>query len=282
MHPVFRHAALAAAFLYLVGAAAAQETEEKPLFELGVLGAGGIFPDYPGSNQSHAHAIPVPYLIYRGEYLQLAPASARGVFVNTPAVSVDLSASGAFRSAHNDSARVGMPGLDYLAQVGPRVNVLLAHDAAYAKIDLEIPVRAVFSTNLSNLAYRGFLLAPELAYTHSNFMGTGGRLKLGISPEFATTRLMDYFYQVEPQFVIPGRPAYEAHGGYLGTRGELSYRYPLNQRITIIGFADPELYKGNANEASPLFRRSYGISAGLAVAFSFWKSEATTSVPTAE
>lgn len=260
----------------------AQEQEERPLFEAGVLGAGGIFPDYPASAQSHAHALPIPYLIYRGQSFQLAPGSARGVLVNTPAVSFDVSASGAFRSSHDDAARYGMPGLDYMGQIGPRLNVLLAHDAMYAKIDFELAVRAVFSTDLSSIAYRGFVSHPELAYTHANFMNTGGQLKVGIGPEFATTRLMDYFYQVQPQFVIPGRPAYEAHGGYLGSELDVTYRYRLNQRINIIGFVQPALYSGATNEGSPLFKRQYGVSAGVALSFSFWRSDATTSAPTEE
>ncbi|MGH7089568.1 MAG: MipA/OmpV family protein [Stellaceae bacterium] len=256
--------------------------EARPLFEAGMLGAGGIFPDYPASNQSHFHALPIPYLIYRGRYLQLAPTSARGVFFSTPAVSLDVSASGAFRTSHEDRARAGMPGLDYLGEVGPRLNLLLAHDAADAKLDLELALRAVFSTDFSRLDYRGLVLAPELADTHSNFMGSGGQLKVGIGADFASGRLMQYFYTVAPQFAIPGRPAFEAQGGYLGTHLDVSYRYPLNRRVTVIGFSDASLYSGASNAASPLFKRQYGVAAGVAVAFSFFESETTTETPAEE
>lgn len=274
--------AAASACLALVRPATAQAPEARPLFEAGVLGIGGIFPDYPASNQSHFQALPIPYLIYGGHYLQLTPTSARGVFISTPALSFDLSALGAFRTSHEDKARAGMPGLDYLGEIGPRLNLLLAHDGLSTKLDLELALRAVFSTDFSRLDYRGLVLAPELAYTQGNFMGSGGELKAGMGADFASARLMQYFYTVAPQFALPGRPAFEAQGGYLGTHLDLSYRYPLSRRITVIGFTSASLYSGATNAGSPLFKREYGVSAGLAVSFSFYQSETTTETPAEE
>lgn len=258
----------------LLGPPAHAAGGDQPLFEAGVFVAGGSFPDYPASNQNHFHALPLPYLIYRGQTFQLSQNAARGIFYATPAVSFDLSATAAFRSSHDDTARQGMPGLDYMGQVGPRLNVLLARDAMYARIDFELPVRAVVSTNFSSVAFRGFLVAPEIAYTHANFMNSGGRLKIGIGPEFASARLMQYFYSVQPQYVAPGRPQFNASGGYLGSRLEVTYRVPLNQRMTLIALFSPEYYKGATNSDSPLFKRQYGVSAALALSFSFYRSDA--------
>ena len=259
--------------LFLIEAGHGQTVEAKPLVEVGIAGVGGTFPDYPASAQNHLHALPLPYIIYRGEYLQLAPNSIRGLILNSDKVTLDISASGAFESSHDDAARAGMPGLDYTGQIGPRLNLLLAHDAAYAKIDAELPVRAVFSTNFKTVAYRGVIAAPEIAYTNTNFIG-GGRVKFGVGPEFASGRLMEYFYSVAPQFVIPGRPQYNATGGYLGSRAELSYRYPLGERASIYVLAAPELYAGATNEKSPLFKKQYGVSAALGFNYSFYGSTA--------
>lgn len=251
----------------------AQTAEEKPLVELGVLGAGATLPDYPASAQNHWHGLALPYLIYRGEYLQLAANSIRGIVLKTERVSLDVSASGAV-SSHDDAARLGMPGLDYMGQIGPRLNVLLARDAMSGKIDFELPLRAVFSTDFKSVAYRGLVLAPELAYTNTNFMNSGGSLKLWLGPEFATARLMDYFYAVAPQFVIPGRPQYNAHGGYLGSHLDVTYRHPIGERASITGYVGPELNARAANQASPLFKKQFGISAGLAISYSFYESDA--------
>ena len=267
-------AVLTAVGLSLLASAAEAASGDKPLVEVGVLAAGGTFPDYPGSNQNHFHALPLPYVIYRGRYFQLSENSARGILYAAPAVSFDVSASGAFRSSHDDTARKGMPGLDYMGQIGPRVNLLLARDAMYAKIDFELPVRAVISTDLSSFAFRGLVVAPEIAYTHSNFMNSGGRLKIGLGPQFATKRLMEYFYSVQPQYATPERPQYDASGGYLGSRLEITYRLPLNQRMSLITLVAPELYAGATNSGSPLFKRNYGLSLALALSFSFYRSDA--------
>ena len=269
----------ASATLFLAQAAPAQPVqdaptaEEKPLVEIGVIGAGATLPDYPASAQNHWHALALPYLIYRGEYIQLAANSLRGILLKTERVSLDVSASGAV-SNHDDAARMGMPGLDYMGQIGPRLNILLARDATYGKIDFELPLRSVFSTDFKSVSYRGLVLAPEIADTQENFIDSGGALKLWIGPEFASARLMDYFYAVAPQFVIPGRAQYTAHGGYLGSHLEVTYRHPIGQRASVIGYVGSELNAGATNEASPLFKKQYGISAGLAFAYSFYQSDA--------
>jgi outer membrane protein len=275
------------AALFLAQAAAAQTVpgtpaaEEKPLFEIGVLGAGGTLPDYPASAQNHWHALALPYLIYRGEYLQLAANSIRGIILKTDRVNLDVSASGAV-SNHDDAARVGMPGLDYMGQIGPRLNVLLAQDATYGKIDFELPLRAVFSTDFKSVDYRGLVLTPEIGDTQEDFLDTGGTLKVWIGPEFATARLMDYFYTVAPRFVIPGRPQFTAHGGYLGSHLDVTYRHPIGRRASVFGYVGPELNAGATNEASPLFKKKYGISAGLAFSYSFYQSDAKAQVESDE
>lgn len=266
---------------FLVGVALAQTAQDKPLVEIGALGAGGTLPDYPASAQNHWHGVALPYLIYRGEYLQLAANSVRGILLKTERVRLDVSASGAV-SSHDDAARQGMPGLDYMGQVGPRLNILLAQDASYGKLEFELPLRAVFSTDFKSVAYRGVVLAPEFAFTRENFMNTGGSLKLWIGPEFASARLMDYYYAVAPQFVIPGRPQYTAHGGYLGSHLDVTYRHLIGQRASIIAYAGSELNSGATNEASPLFKKRYGFSAGMAFAYSFYQSDAKAQAETDE
>ncbi len=259
----------------------AQAAEQQPLVEFGVLGAVATLPDYTASAQNHWHALPVPYLIYRGEYFQLAANSLRGILLKTDRVNLDVSASGAV-SNHDDEARVGMPGLDYMGQIGPRLNVLLARDATFGKIDFELPLRAVFSTDFKSVAYRGLVLSPEIGDTHENFMNSGGTLKLWIGPEFGTARFMDYFYAVAPQFVIPDRPQYNAHGGYLGSHLDVTYRHPIGQRASVIGYFGPELNTGATNQASPLFKKQYGISAGFAISYSFYQSDAKALAETDE
>ena len=265
------------AALFLPHGARAQTAEEKPLFEIGALGAGATLPDYPASAQNHLHAIVLPYLIYRGEFLQLSANSIRGILFKSDRINLDVSASGAL-SSHDDEARKFMPGLDDMGQIGPRLNILVARDDMGGKLDFELPLRAVLSTDFKSVAYRGLDFAPEFSYSQADFLGSGGSMKLWIGPEFGSARLMDYFYEVAPQFVLPGRPQYNARGGYLGSHLDITYRYPVGERASIIAYGGPQLYAGATNETSPLFKKQYGISAAVAFSYSFYESDARVHV----
>jgi len=155
--------AVTAAFVLLaLGAfspAAAQEPA-KPLFELGIAGGAGYVPDYPAADQSHLQYLALPYFAYRGKFLRSDEKGLlRGRFVRTRNVELDVSLSGSFAIDSDDNdARRGMPDLDYLGEVGPRLQITIARAARHAKIDLELPLRAVFSTGLSDLVFMQALL----------------------------------------------------------------------------------------------------------------------------
>ena len=168
-----------------------------------------------------------------------------------------------------------MPSLDYLGEVGPRLNVVLARDARAARINLELPVRVVLSTDLSSLDYRGWTFSPALAYRNDDFLGTHGQFKLAAGPQFATMELMSYFYQVAPRYVAPGRPAYTAKAGYLGSRAEVSYKLPVNDRLSFLSQVAGSYYEGAANQASPLFKRKTNFSVALGFTFSLYHTDAT-------
>lgn len=264
--------ALLSAGLLLAAAAASAET--KPLWELGFAAGGGYLPDYPAAGQNHFNAIAVPYVVYRGTFIRAGDKGlVRGRFLKTEDLDVDISASGSFRadSADND-ARQGMPDLDYLGEVGPRVQWTVARSRGGAKLDLELPVRAVFSTDLTNLHYRGVRAAPEIAYQHEAAFGTRLNLKLGLSADFGDEKLQDYFYQVDPQFAQAGRPAYDAKGGYLGSKLELSMLYPLNRQIRLFSLFQVDFNQGAANQDSPLFKDDVTYSVGVGAVVSLWQS----------
>ena len=126
----------------------------------------------------------------------------------------------------DNDARRGMPDLDHMAEVGPRLQWTFARAARWARMDLELPVRAVFSTDFSSVEHRGFLVEPQLAYQHENFLDTGTKLKLSLSTIFADEDLQDYFYQVDVPFVTASRPAYNGQAGYLGSRLRLLLLHP--------------------------------------------------------
>jgi MipA family protein len=249
--------------------------EDQPLWEVGVAGFGGYTADYPAAGENHFNGIGAPFVIYRGDILRLGDGSlARGRFIKTDRIEFDVSFNGSFPVDSDDNiAREGMPNLDFLGEVGPQLTMTLAKPARGTKINLAIPVRAVFSTDLSNLEFRGIMINPKLIFRHQNPSASGFRINLSLGPIFATTELMEYFYGVEPQFARSDRPVFDADAGYLGTELNLGFSKHFSDRIR--GFVGSRLgyYGGSANEKSPLYRKDINASFGLGLAWSFYQSD---------
>ncbi|MDP6271590.1 MAG: MipA/OmpV family protein, partial [Alphaproteobacteria bacterium] len=189
-------ALLVLALLALPVAPAAAEGGEKPLWELGLMAGGGLLPDYPAAAQNHFQWLALPYFAYRGKFLRSDKKGLlRGRFFKSDRVELDVSLKGSFPADSEDNtARRGMPDLDWLGEVGPRLQITLARAARAAKIDLELPVRAVFSTDLSELSHRGFTFAPQLAYQHDGFGERDVNFKISLGVSFADQEMASYFY----------------------------------------------------------------------------------------
>jgi outer membrane scaffolding protein for murein synthesis (MipA/OmpV family) len=269
--------AVTAAFVLLaLGAfspAAAQEPA-KPLFELGIAGGAGYVPDYPAADQSHLQYLALPYFAYRGKFLRSDEKGLlRGRFVRTRNVELDVSLSGSFAIDSDDNdARRGMPDLDYLGEVGPRLQITIARAARHAKIDLELPLRAVFSTGLSDLDYRGVTFSPAITYQHEQFFGPT-EIKLGIAAIFGTEELMSYFYEVEPRFITPTRRAFAPDAGYLGAQLELLASRQLFSRLRVFLAGRIFSHHGATNDDSPLFRDRTTASIGAGLVISLYHSK---------
>jgi len=247
----------------------------KPKYELGAIGGVAFTPDYPASDQTHAHPLILPYLVYRGEHLYSDERGPAARLLNLRDMKFDISVSGSFPASSGDNnARNGMPDLDFIGEIGPRLEVTLARAARDAKIDFELPLRAAISTDLSSrIDFRGFVLAPELAYQNDDFFQTGTRFKLGIKANFATAKLADYFYQVDNAFATANRPAFDAKGGYMGSTLQFTLIRPFNERIKLIALGKLDYLGGAENRASPLFRDTFNASAGIGLVISLFVSD---------
>jgi outer membrane protein len=258
-------------------AAGTQQGERRPLFEAGVFGGGGWVPDYPAAGQNHFRVLPAPYLIYRGEVLRSGERGVRGRLYGSGDLEFNLSFNAAFAARSRDNrAREGMPDLDYLGEVGPALRYVAWRGAGgRQRVALELPVRAVFSTDLSYVRFRGVSVAPEVSFEHVGLFHPAARTRVGVGPVFTTGLLSDYFYRVEERYARTGRPAYDASGGYLGTRLTFSYRRPITERISVGGGGRLENFSAAANEGSPLFRREWNATLFAGVSIALYRSERT-------
>ena len=86
-----RRAPLGACGAVLALLATSAQAEEKPLWEFG-LGVGALdFPDYRGSDETQVYPVPVPYFVYRGQFLKADRDGLRGKLFDREYVELSLS-----------------------------------------------------------------------------------------------------------------------------------------------------------------------------------------------
>lgn len=255
--------------------------EERSVWELGA-GAFGVYaPDYPAADEYSLNGLPVPFVIYRGDFLRVGEEDGvELVPVDAPRYKLGISLGAAFPADSEDNElREGLPDLDLLLEAGPELTVHLDRfdfDAGgKGRLDAALAVRAAFSTDFSTLDYRGIIVEPGLEYRHEGLFGRPLDVFAAITPTFATGRLHDFFYEVDAQFARPGRPAFDADGGYLGSEVTLGLVYEPSKRWTFFAGTQIGIYEAAANEASPLFRRCLNAGVALGFAYTFYRSERT-------
>jgi len=257
-----------------VARAAAGQRADKALWEVGVIGGGGLIPDYPAASETQTTGIGSPYLLYRGKVWRVGDDSiVSGRLAHKRDWAFDISLDGSFPadSKHN-KARKGMPDLDWLGEIGPRFQYTILRAARDAKIDFELPVRSVFSVKLKDLDFRGLIAAPRIAYQHENFFATDLEFKISFGGNFGTTALANYFYRVPAGFSTPSRPLYKARGGYFGSSLNLGITRPITPKLKLYLLGVANFHYGAANDNSPLFRDKMTFGIGGAVRWSFYQS----------
>jgi outer membrane scaffolding protein for murein synthesis (MipA/OmpV family) len=240
-----------------------------PLWELGI-GIGTLStPQYRGSTTRANFALPFPYAVYRGSFLQIDREDGiRGELFESEDVRFDLSLAGNVPVPDTDEgARSGMPGLDPLIEVGAELTYTLwrasANDHSFS---INLPLRLVYSVGDPLLEFQGLTLSPYLNYRirqeHETVLL---RYNISVGPIFATGSYHDYFYQVAPQFATPQRPQYDARGGYGGSRVTLSATRHFGAYM-MGAFARFDTLDGAVFEDSPLVETGNYFAFGLVFA----------------
>jgi outer membrane scaffolding protein for murein synthesis (MipA/OmpV family) len=271
MHPLAA-ATLAVCLAFLAPGA---RGEQRPLWEIGLGAAGLYLPDYRGSNQSRGYLYPLPYVRYRGELLRMD--DRRGLasllLLDTDRVELDVSLN-ASQPAPSDqsSARQGMPDLDSTLEIGPLVKVRLWESAdRLRELSLQLPVRAVFT--LPSPEFIGWVFNPVIDL-YLRDAGPAGLWRFGMQagPLFTDRRYNEYYYQVDPQFATPTRPAYSASGGYGGTQFTVTASRRFGQ-VWFGAFARAYGLRGATFDDSPLVQQRSALYAGIGLAYIFAESQ---------
>jgi MipA family protein len=269
---------LAASLCVASGAAVvAAELADQPLWEAGAVAGGGWIPDYPASSQNHVRALALPYAVYRGEVFRLGDrGAARGILYDDQRIELDLGLDAAFSVDSDDNdAREGMDNLDYLLELGPRVRYRFLPEPDGQELDASLAVRGVISTDFANWRYQGITIDPALSYRLRPFAEHDFRLVASLSPFWGVGGLNKYFYEVKPRDERPGRPAYRADDGYIGTELSLGATWGPWERLRLFGGLQLGYWKGSANEDSPLWREELTVAVGGGLTVMLFRSERT-------
>src|SRR5262245_10187884 len=266
---------LLAALLVSAAFAPAARAEPRPKWEAGAGATGLTLPDYRGSDETREYAFPLPYFVYRGRTMRFDREGLRGVLIESDRVEFNLSVAGSLPvKSDRNRARAGMPDLDPVLEIGPRLNLTLWRDRPKERrLDLRFALRGVVATDLKHAKDAGYVFHPHLYFdSRPTFLGGKWDFSAQLGVLYGSDRYHQYYYGVAPQFATPARPAYEAPAGYSGLTSATSLTRRFG-RLWVGGFARYDALDGAVFEPSPLLRRREYFAAGVAIAWVFAESD---------
>jgi outer membrane scaffolding protein for murein synthesis (MipA/OmpV family) len=271
VHATFLRTILSCATLFAVSLHA--RAEQRPLWEAG-LGIGGIvFPDYRGSDEMKVYPIPVPYFVYRGEFLKADLEGVRGELFDRKYAELSISVNATIRvSSDHNEARRGMPDLAPTVEVGPSLDLHLWKSAGgHAKLDLVLPLRVPITIESSPQSI-GWSFSPRLNLDLENVQQSGWDFGIGAGPLYAGRKYHDYFYSVDSRYATATRTEFSAGGGYSGMHvlAALSKRFP---RYWVGAYMRYDSLRGAAFEDSPLVRSHDYLAGGIGISWMIGQSK---------
>ena len=242
---------------------AAEEINKK--WELG-LGIGDITsPDYRGSDEYRNYIAPIPYIIYRGKYIQSDREGIRGNIFKSDRYEFTFSATATIsQKADENKAREAMPTLGSTVEIGPALNVKLTDNNSINSLVLQLPVHAVTAVTGSDRGFHGLVFQPQLVYRNT---AHSWQFTHRIGVNFASQKYHDYYYSVDQEFVTPERNFFNAPGGYSGifTQAAISRSLDIFDENTKLAlFLRYDNISSTAFIDSPLIKTDHVLRGGFA------------------
>ncbi len=259
-------------FLSAGSMASSAYAEKLPLWEVAFGGGALTAPHYRGSDESSTYPHPFIFPVYRGKRVKSDESGIRGILLAGEKARLIFSLDGGLPVRDNDRAREGMPKLGAVGQIGPMVRIKLwEQPKSHQTLILDLPVRAAFAVN-SGIEHIGYTAFPKIVYRR-RFQLFDSKWKMGLTAGllWADEKYHDYYYQVDPEFATPTRPAYDAKGGFNGSR-LISTFYHRDEKKFLSFYALYDNVNGAEFEDSPLVTSSGGLTAGFVVSWFLVKS----------
>jgi MipA family protein len=259
----------ACVLLLLAGPSLADDPlRPDPRLEIGVGALAMALPDYRGSDYYGLRALPIPYVVYRTERVQITREGLRARLFAMDRLTASFSGAGSLPGADDNPDRAGMPRIDPTFELGPSLDyVLRGGDEERFRLKLRVPARAVVAADGLHFNGVGWSFVPHLRLDHAHDSGSLHWSHLGsVGLVWATEDHHEYFYGVAPQYAAAGRPAYDARGGYGGARSSWS-SVVRHGRWRVGAFASYDWLQGAAFRDSPLLKTDHALTAGLFVTY---------------
>ena len=250
---------------FLVSTGHSKEEKTLPLWELGVLGGFARVSLYPGAGDYASLYLLFPYVYYRGKIFRSDRGGTRARLYSSKKTKLSLGFGGNLPSKNSEaSIREGMPNLDFIFEIGPRLRFL----KLFNKEGLEagISIKKASSVASWNFYSKGFTLSTSLGYRGNINLYGKTTLFLRATVKATEKIYQEYFYNVPAAYQKPSRPIYNSKAGILSTRYFIGLLKSLmdGKWVNFIGLTVDD-YSLAANKDSPIHTHniSYNIFYGL-------------------
>lgn len=233
-----------------------------------VFGLGGSFlstPAYIGSKKQNYLVLPFPYIEYTGKYFSIDRDKIYNELYNNEKTQIEISLRGMLPVKSENTAREGMPDLDAIVEIGPKItyNLFSKNDM---KINLELPLRAAFSLGDNFFDYEGYYSSFDLSYKNIIFDEYNLSFTSGVS--YSDKKINNYYYEVSNQYSNNKREEYHSKGGYSGFHNGISLT-KKDDEFWYGGFLKHYYIDKAVFENSSLVETKNSIMYGLALSYLF-------------
>lgn len=258
------------------------ENKELPLWELGVGALPFRADNYRGSPQNKWYLFPLISYSYRGRNVEAENGYVRGHIIKAGKFTLDLSLSlGLNVNSDSDRLRNGMRDLDPTFELGPILRYYLwkSEDENHF-VNLEMPYRAVYTSNLKYVDHVGYYSIPYIHYlTRARQETYGWAAELTIGPQYGSAGYHHHFYGVNSEDENAERRSYSGKRGYGGTSLGMVISKRLGQFL-VLPFFRYDYLDGAVYQDSPLFKNRHYTFFGVGLIWYFARSAREQEAPT--
>lgn len=241
---------------------------------------GGAFmadiPHYLGSDQSEQYIMPVPYIRYQSDELDVDRNSFTGYLWHYDNVHIDISAGVSLAvDSEDNQARAGMDDLDWVFELGPSLNYyFLGGPQASQQLYIGLFTRKAMATDFGSVTNVGWRYGPSIYFESPLLIKAGYEVTTSVraNANFADDRYLDYYYGISELDSQAERGQFNSQSGYSGADLSIGLNFD-SKKYWVGGFIKYHHLAQSKQQHSPLVKQDSNISFGFGVAWKFYNKE---------